>query len=185
MIFVKAELGLSFVVLCNLSCNSSRNFVEGGVTSALRETLRRLTHRATDTSLEEQFTSAVSESWNLVLLFVAVEASCFAWIFRFTVCYSTCCFTRLVTPFSRRLRDKLRDRLHCTAGLSHEHKCLPGWLWWIAGKKQQHKNCLFVSLFAFDFVLKKIKLKKSSRSCPCLSGCFHSALCQSVSSGPL
>ena len=64
MIFLKAELGLSFVIRCNLSYNSSRNFVEGGVTSALRETLRRLTHRATDAILEEQFTSAVSESWN-------------------------------------------------------------------------------------------------------------------------
>ena len=38
----------------------------------------------------------------------------------------TYCFIRLVMPFSRRLQDKLRDRLHCIAGLSHEHKCLPG-----------------------------------------------------------
>ena len=35
-------------------------------------------------------------------------------------------FIRLVMPFSRRLQDKLRDRLHCIAGLCHEHKCLPG-----------------------------------------------------------
>ena len=91
------------------------------MTSALRETLRRVTHRATDTILVEQFTSAVSESWNLVELIAAVEASGFAGIFRFTVCYTTYCFMRLITPFSGRLQDKLRDRLPCISGLSHEH----------------------------------------------------------------
>ena len=37
----------------------------------------RVTLRVTDKLLAEQFTSAVSESENLVLLFAAVEASCF------------------------------------------------------------------------------------------------------------
>ena len=48
------------------------------MTSALRETLRRVAYRPTDKILAEQFTSAVSESQDLVLLFAAVEASCFA-----------------------------------------------------------------------------------------------------------
>ena len=46
---------------------------------------------------------------------------------------------------------------------------------WTAGKNDNTQNCLFVSLFAFYCVKEKIK-KKSSRSCPCLLGCFHSAL---------
>ena len=71
---------MSPVIQCNLSCNLIRNFVEGGVTSALRETLRRVACRATDKILAELFTSAVSESPNLVLLFAAVEASSFAGI---------------------------------------------------------------------------------------------------------
>ena len=83
VVFVKAELGWILVIQCNLSCNLSCNFVEGGVTSALRETLRRVAYRATDKILSEQFTSAVSESQDLVLLFGAVEASCFAGIFPF------------------------------------------------------------------------------------------------------
>ena len=80
VVFVQTELGLSLVIQCNLLCNSSRNFVEGGVTIALRETFRRVTHHVTDTIREKQFTSAVSESRNSVLLFAAVEASCFAGI---------------------------------------------------------------------------------------------------------
>ena len=36
-------------------------------------------------------------------------------------------FQWLVTPFSRRLRDKLGERLHCISGLSHGHNCLPGY----------------------------------------------------------
>ena len=75
VIFVKAELGLRLVIQCNISCNWSCNFVEGGVTSALRETLRRVAYRATDKTPAEQFTSAVSESQDLVLLFAVVEAS--------------------------------------------------------------------------------------------------------------
>ena len=51
-------------------------------------------------------------------------------------------------PFSKRLRDKLRDRLHCIAGLRHEHKCLLGQLWRIAGKNNNTKTAS-VSLFAF------------------------------------
>ena len=38
------------------------------------------------------------------------------------------------------------------------------------------KNFVFVSLFIYVFIVLKRKIKKSSRSCPCLSGCFHSAL---------
>ena len=90
------------------------------------KTLRCVTHRVTGKILAEKFTSAVSECRNLFLLFAAVEASCFAGIFRFTECYTTYYFLRLVTPFSRRLWDKLRDRLHCIVRLGHEHKCLPG-----------------------------------------------------------
>ena len=71
---------MSPVRLCNLLCNLIRNFEEGGVTTALRETLRRVAYRTTDKILAEQLTSAVSESQNLVLLFAAVEASCFAGI---------------------------------------------------------------------------------------------------------
>ena len=78
VVFVKAELGLRLAMHCNLSCNLSCNFVEGDVTSALRETLRRVAYCVTDKILAEQFTSAVEESGNLVLLFAAVEASCFA-----------------------------------------------------------------------------------------------------------
>ena len=50
------------------------------MTSALRETLRRVAYRVTDKILAEKFTSAVSESEDLVLLFAAVEASCFTGI---------------------------------------------------------------------------------------------------------
>ena len=80
VVFLKAELGLSPVIQCNLLCNLVRNFVEGAVTSALREVLRRVAHRTTDNFLAEQFTSAVSESQNLVPLFGAVKAFCFAGI---------------------------------------------------------------------------------------------------------
>ena len=66
--------------------------------------------------------SAVSESRNLVLLFAAFEGL----VSNGFVCYTTYCFIRLVTPFSRRSWDKLRDRLHFIVGLSHEHKCLSG-----------------------------------------------------------
>ena len=84
VVFVEAELGLSLVIQCNLSCNYYlANFVEGGVTSTLRETLRRVTYRVAYKILAEQFTSAVSESRNIVLLFAAVEASCFAGICSF------------------------------------------------------------------------------------------------------
>ena len=48
------------------------------MTSPLRETLRRVALRATGKNIAEQFTSAVSESRNLVVLFATVEASCFA-----------------------------------------------------------------------------------------------------------
>ena len=49
-------------------------------------------------------------------------------------------------------------------------------------KTTEHKRtlCLFIRVV---IVLKKNK-KKSSRSCPCLLGCFHSALSWSVSFVP-
>ena len=59
-------------MLCNLSCNSSRNVLGGGVTSALCEILCRV---AMDKILAKQTASAVEESWNLILLSAAVGAT--------------------------------------------------------------------------------------------------------------
>ena len=64
VVFLEAELGFSAVIQCNLSRNLIRSFVEGGVTSALCETLRRVAYRVTDKLVAEQFTPAVSESPN-------------------------------------------------------------------------------------------------------------------------
>ena len=64
VVFLEAERGLSAVIQCNLSRNLIRSFVEGGVTSALCEKLRRVAYRVTGKLLAEQFTPAVSESWN-------------------------------------------------------------------------------------------------------------------------
>lgn len=46
--FKKQNLVLSPVIQCYLSRNWSRDILEASVTSALRETLRRVTHGATD-----------------------------------------------------------------------------------------------------------------------------------------
>ena len=67
------------------------------------------------------------ESWNLVLLSVTVGATCFANVLPVVRCVIRPMFHLLVMPFSRILRDKLRDRLHCISRLSYGHKCLPGW----------------------------------------------------------
>ena len=50
------------------------------MTSTLRETLHRVTQRVTEKILAEQFLSAVSKSLDFVLLFAAIEGSCFAGI---------------------------------------------------------------------------------------------------------
>ena len=68
------------------------NFLESGMTSALRETLRRVGYRKTGKILARHFVTAVEESWNLVLLSVAVEANCFARFDHRTVCYTALCF---------------------------------------------------------------------------------------------
>ena len=85
------------------------------MTSASRETLRCVTHRTEDEILVRQFAPAVGESLNLFLLSVAVEASCFARVLTFVRCVTLFNVLLLVTPFSRRLCDKVRDRLHCIA----------------------------------------------------------------------
>jgi len=46
--FKKQNLVLSPVIQCCLSRNWSRDILEGSVTGALRETLRRVARRATD-----------------------------------------------------------------------------------------------------------------------------------------
>ena len=115
--FLKAELGCGPVIQCNLSCNYSRNSLERGVTGALRETLRRVAYCKTGKILARHFATAAEESWNLVLLSAAVEANCFSRGLTVTRCVTRCCFIELATPLSRRLRDMLRDRLHCIAGL--------------------------------------------------------------------
>ena len=75
VVSVEAELGLSPVIQCSLSCNLIRNFVEGGVTSASIASCDTLFDGLNSCGT---VTSAVSESWDLVLLFAAVEATCLA-----------------------------------------------------------------------------------------------------------
>ena len=65
------------VIQCYLSCNYSRNSLESGVTSLLRETMRRAAYCETGKILARHFATAVEESWNLVLHSAAVEATCF------------------------------------------------------------------------------------------------------------
>ena len=65
------------VIQCNFSCNYSRNSLKSDVTSALLESLRRVAYHETDKVLVRHFATAVEESWNLVLLSAAVEATCF------------------------------------------------------------------------------------------------------------
>ena len=71
------------------------------MTSALRETLRCVKHRATDKILAKRFAIAVEESRNLFLLSAAAVASCFArvWPLRSVLHGSMFC------DLSRRFRE--------------------------------------------------------------------------------
>ena len=56
------------------------------MTSALRETLRRVTNRATDRILTKQFALTVAEGQNSVLLSAPVKSTCFARILTIVRC---------------------------------------------------------------------------------------------------
>ena len=58
-----------------------------GVTSALRETLRRVACHETNKVLARHFATAFEESWNLVLLPAGVKGTCFV---RFDHCAVRC-----------------------------------------------------------------------------------------------
>jgi len=105
-------------------------------------------------NLCETVTTAVGESWNLVLLSVTVEATWFA-----NVLSVARCVTRFdVSLTCHAVFEKIPG--HVTwqitmSGLSHGHKCLPGLLWWTAGRNDNTRNCLFVSSIAFLLCYKK------------------------------
>jgi len=105
-------------------------------------------------NLCETVTTAVGESWNLVLLSVTVEATWFA-----NVLSVARCVTRFdVSLTCHAVFEKIAG--HVTwqitmSGLSHGHKCLPGLLWWTAGRNDNTRNCLFVSSIAFLLCYKK------------------------------
>ena len=65
------------LIQCNLLRNKSLNVFDGGVTSTLYETLGRFIP-CNGQNLCETIATAVGESWNLALLSVTVEATCFA-----------------------------------------------------------------------------------------------------------
>ena len=73
------------LIQCHLLCNLSLNVFDGGVTSALYETLGRSSFRVTDRIYAKQLLQQLE---NLVLLSVRVEATCFAQVLPFTRCFT-------------------------------------------------------------------------------------------------
>jgi len=89
-----------FFTVNHLLRNLSLAF-DGSVTSALCETLSLFVIPCNEQNLCETVSTAVKESWNLVLLSVTVEATCFAYVLPFTRCYTARCLINL----SRRFRE--------------------------------------------------------------------------------
>ena len=102
----------------------------------------------------ETAVTVLGESENLVLLSVTIEATCFANVLSVARCVPRSMFHQLVTPFSRRFRDKLRDRLHCISVIDTSVYLVSydGLL----VKTRTHKLSL-LSLYLYYCVKKKIK----------------------------
>jgi len=102
---------------------------------------------------------------------------------RCALCYTVQCFINL----SRRFREDCGTS--CVTDYTVYHDLVMDTSVYLVSydgllvKMTTHKT-VSLSLYLRFYCVKKIIKKKSSRSCPCLSGCFHSAPSWSVSSVP-
>ena len=86
VVFLKQNLVCGPLIQCYLLRNKYLNVFDGGATSALHETLGRLSYRVTDRMYAKQLLQRLENVWNLVLLSVTVEATCFANVSSFARC---------------------------------------------------------------------------------------------------